>query len=40
MNIEEKIRGYNRGVSEVYGRLPTETIAKIVEAFCKFFLNN
>ena len=37
MNIEEKIKGYNRGVSEVYGRLPTETIAKIVEAFLQVY---
>ena len=37
MNMEEKIRGYNRGISEVYGRLPTETIAKIVEAFLQVY---
>ncbi len=37
LSIEEKIKGYNRGVSEVYGRLPTKTIAKIVEALLQAF---
>ncbi len=37
MTTEEKVKKYNGGISEVYGRLPTGTMAKIVEVLLEAY---